>query len=97
MSYSGVSLSALLNCLDSVGSQKGRILTIMTNHPNKLNTALTCPSCVDKTFYFGYADKSSIRSIFCLIYKLFMELESASASYIMTRKIENQLVGAIET
>ncbi|OQD67118.1 hypothetical protein PENDEC_c046G07190 [Penicillium decumbens] len=68
-----------------------------TNHPDKLDPALTRPSRVDKTFYFGYADKSSIGSIFSLIYKPFIELESASASCITTRKMENQPTGAMET
>jgi chaperone BCS1 len=72
--HSGVSLSALLNCLDGVGAQEGRILIMTTNHPDKLDAALTRPSRVDKSFFFGYADKSSIGSIFSLIYKPFIEL-----------------------
>ena len=35
-----------------------------TNQPDKLDAALTRPSRVDKVFNFGYADKSSIESIF---------------------------------
>lgn len=97
MCHSGVPLSALLNCLDSVGAQEGRIFIMTTNHPDKLDAALTRPSCVDKMFNFGYADKSSIESIFCLIYKPFIELEFASVSYIKNRKLENQLAGAMKT
>ncbi|KAI2746737.1 hypothetical protein DTO013E5_52 [Penicillium roqueforti] len=97
VSHSGVSLSALLNCLDGVGAQEGRILIMTTNHPDKLDAALTRPSRVDKTFNFGYADTSSVESIFSLIYKPFIELEFASASCITTRKVENQPAGAMET
>ncbi|KAI3123585.1 hypothetical protein CBS147326_8623 [Penicillium roqueforti] len=68
-----------------------------TNHPDKLDAALTRPSRVDKTFNFGYADTSSVESIFSLIYKPFIELEFASASCITTRKVENQPAGAMET
>ncbi|KAJ5695364.1 hypothetical protein N7455_001732 [Penicillium solitum] len=35
-----------------------------TNHPDKLDAALTRPSRVDKMFNFGYADKSSIEAFF---------------------------------
>lgn len=41
--HSGVSLSALLNCLDGVGAQKGRVLIMTTNHPDELDAALTRP------------------------------------------------------
>ncbi|KAJ5328756.1 hypothetical protein N7452_009146 [Penicillium brevicompactum] len=92
--HSGVSFSALMNCLDGVGAQEGRILIMTTNHPDKMDAALTSPNRVDKMFHFGYADKSSIESILCLIYKPLIDLEFANVSCITTRKMENQPAGA---
>lgn len=71
--HSGVSLSALLNCLDGVGAQEGRILIMTTNHPDKLDAALTRPGRVDKKYCFGYAGRNSIESIFLLVYKPFID------------------------
>ena len=87
--YSGVSLSALLNCLDGVGAQEGRILIMTTNHPNKLDAALTRPGRVDKKYYFGYADKTSIKSIFSLVYKPFIDGGSAGfTSSLPAKKLD---------
>ncbi|KAK4862967.1 hypothetical protein LT330_010711 [Penicillium expansum] len=71
--HSVVSLSALLNCLDGIGAQEGRILIMTTNHPDKLDAALTRPGRVDKKYWFGYADRNSIESIFLLVYKPFID------------------------
>lgn len=94
--HSGISFSALMDCLDGVGAQEGRILIMTTNHPDKMDAALTRPNSVDKMFHFGYADKSSIESILRLIYKPLIDLEFANVSCITTRKMENQPAGAMK-
>ena len=43
----GVSLSALLNCLDGLLTPDGQIVFMTTNHPEKLDPALTRPGRVD--------------------------------------------------
>ncbi|KAJ5775549.1 uncharacterized protein N7511_000560 [Penicillium nucicola] len=87
--HSGVSLSALLNCLDGVGAQEGRILIMTTNHPNKLDAALTRPGRVDKKYYFGCADKIGVNSIFSLVYTPFIDGESAGfTSSLPAKKLD---------
>jgi chaperone BCS1 len=64
-----VSLSALLNVIDGVGSQEGRILIMTTNHIKRLDEALIRPGRVDKKVELGLADKEMTADIFRLIFK----------------------------
>lgn len=64
----GITLSALLNCLDGVGAHEGRILIMTTNHEDKLDEALKRPGRVDQKYYFGCADTSSIKQLFQMFY-----------------------------
>ena len=64
----GLSLSALLNCLDGVGAQEGRILIMTTNHEDNLDEALKRPGRVDQRYYFGYADTPTIKQLFEIFY-----------------------------
>ena len=50
-------LSGLLNTLDGVASQEGRILIMTTNHAEKLDDALIRPGRVDKKLEFRLSDK----------------------------------------
>ncbi|RGP75645.1 mitochondrial chaperone bcs1 [Fusarium longipes] len=65
---SRLSLSGLLNILDGVASQEGRILIMTTNHLEKLDKALIRPGRVDKIVQFGLADTDMSASIFRAIY-----------------------------
>ncbi|KAI7974034.1 hypothetical protein EIK77_000187 [Talaromyces pinophilus] len=65
----GVSLSGLLNVIDGVGSQEGRILIMSTNHIDHLDEALIRPGRVDKTIVFKCADKKIAAQLFCIIFK----------------------------
>ncbi len=51
------SLSALLNVLDGVGSQEGRVLIMTTNHAERLDTALIRPGRVDMKIELGYTNQ----------------------------------------
>lgn len=64
----GLTLSGLLNILDGVASQEGRVLIMTTNHPEKLDKALTRPGRVDMTVEFGLADGGMIAAIFRAIF-----------------------------
>lgn len=59
-----LSLSGLLNILDGVASQEGRILIMTTNHIDKLDKALIRPGRVDMTVEFGLADEYMTTNIF---------------------------------
>ncbi|TEY75111.1 hypothetical protein BOTCAL_0065g00120 [Botryotinia calthae] len=63
-----VSLSALLNVIDGVASQEGRILIMTTNHIEKLDEALIRPGRVDMTVHFDLATKDNMEQIFISIY-----------------------------
>jgi chaperone BCS1 len=72
MSKSGggkVSLSYLLNLIDGVGSQEGRILIMTTNHITRLDEALIRPGRVDKKVELGPADNRMTADLFCLVFK----------------------------
>ena len=64
-----VSLSALLNVIDGVASQEGRILIMTTNHITHLDKALIRPGRVDEKVELGLADKEMTADIFRLVFK----------------------------
>ncbi len=49
----GISLAGLLNALDGVASGTGRLLVMTSNHPERLDPALTRPGRVDTQECFG--------------------------------------------
>lgn len=63
-----LSLSGLLNILDGVASQEGRVLFMTTNHLEKLDKALIRPGRVDMVVKFDYADRDMTIAIFRAIY-----------------------------
>ncbi|PNP51918.1 hypothetical protein FNYG_15871 [Fusarium nygamai] len=60
----GVTLSGLLNVLDGVASQEDRVLIMTTNHPEKLDQALTRPGRIDMEVEFQLADRGIAKDIF---------------------------------
>lgn len=65
-----VSFSGLLNAIDGVASKEGRALIMTTNHPERLDEALTRPGRVDLHVRFAYADKKIIHGLFRAIYQV---------------------------
>jgi chaperone BCS1 len=63
-----LSLSGLLNILDGVASQEGRVLIMTTNHVEKLDKALIRPGRVDMIVKFDKADRGMTAAIFKAIY-----------------------------
>jgi mitochondrial chaperone BCS1 len=57
-------LSGLLNVLDGVGSQEGRIVIMTTNHPEALDSALTRPGRIDTKVYLGNISQQSSKEMF---------------------------------
>ncbi|EDN04866.1 predicted protein [Histoplasma mississippiense (nom. inval.)] len=68
-SQGNVSLSALLNALDGVSSQEGRLLIMTTNHIERLDNALIRPGRVDRKVLFQLADKKMSSRLFCAVFK----------------------------
>ncbi|KAF4811030.1 putative mitochondrial chaperone BCS1-B [Colletotrichum tropicale] len=63
-----LSLSGLLNLLDGVASQEGRILIMSTNHVENLDKALIRPGRVDMTVHFTSADTQITAAIFRTVF-----------------------------
>ncbi|EDN02518.1 predicted protein [Histoplasma mississippiense (nom. inval.)] len=68
-SQGNVSLSALLNALDGVSSQEGRLLIMTTNHIERLDDALIRPGRVDRQVLFQLADHKMSSRLFCTVFK----------------------------
>lgn len=77
-----LSLSGLLNILDGVASQEGRVLIMTTNHVEKLDSALIRPGRVDSIIEFGLADSGMISAIFRAI---FAPLEADASPKALSR------------
>lgn len=64
----GISLSGLLNAIDGVATQEGRILIMTTNHPEKLDPALIRPGRVDRQVEFRMTRRAETRELFVRMY-----------------------------
>lgn len=88
-----ISLSALLNILDGVASQEGRVLIMTTNHLDKLDAALIRPGRVDMTIKFDLANAQMMTTIFRSIFAT-LEGDTApqSSSFGVTIRTPNKVV-----
>ncbi|KAF8906321.1 P-loop containing nucleoside triphosphate hydrolase protein [Gymnopilus junonius] len=68
LSTSKVSLSGLLNALDGVGAQEGRILFATTNKYSSLDPALCRPGRMDIHVHFKLASKYQARELYRCFY-----------------------------
>jgi mitochondrial chaperone BCS1 len=88
-----LSLSGLLNILDGVASQEGRVLIMTTNHLDKLDKALIRPGRVDMTVKFDRADGGMISAIFRAI---FAELEGDEAPKDLASSVSSPMSAEAE-
>ncbi len=58
-----VSFSGLLNALDGVGAQEGRIVVLTTNHRERLDPALIRPGRIDVEIELGNADAEQLQGM----------------------------------
>jgi mitochondrial chaperone BCS1 len=58
-----VSFSGLLNALDGVGAQEGRIVVLTTNHRERLDPALIRPGRIDVDVELGLASKAQLAGL----------------------------------
>ncbi|KAK8064698.1 Mitochondrial chaperone BCS1 [Apiospora phragmitis] len=65
---SDCTLSGLLNVLDGVVAQQGRIVLMMTNREAGLDEALTRPGRIDKKIYLGLIGAAAARQMFVRMY-----------------------------
>lgn len=64
----GCSLAGVLNVLDGVASQEGRIVLMTSNFADKLDRALVRPGRVDQMIYLGNILRSSTEKMFLRMY-----------------------------
>lgn len=64
-----LTLSGLLNAIDGVSSQEGRVLIMTTNHIEHLDEALIRPGRVDRKLFFRLADKDMCTRLFRTIFE----------------------------
>jgi len=65
---SNLTLSGLLNALDGVFNNDGRILIMTTNHPEVLDRALIRPGRIDMRIEFAYCNHQQIIDIFKIMF-----------------------------
>ena len=85
VNLSSVTLSGLLNVLDGVVSPHGRVLIMTSNHPEKLDPALTRSGRVDMKISLGPCGLHQIRELFQIYFK--EDLPSAAAKLLDSCKI----------
>ncbi|KAJ3117643.1 hypothetical protein HDU96_006073 [Phlyctochytrium bullatum] len=59
-----VTISGLLNALDGLAAQEGRLIFLTTNHLDHLPPALLRPGRCDRRFLFDYADAATLERLF---------------------------------
>ncbi|EDN05939.1 predicted protein [Histoplasma mississippiense (nom. inval.)] len=85
-SQGNVSLSALLNALDGVSSQEGRLLIMTTNHIERLDDALIRPGRVERKVLFQLADEKMSSRLFCTVFKRSDEDDSNPEKRLMQKR-----------
>lgn len=63
-----VSFSGLLNALDGVAAQEGRIVVLTTNHREKLDPALIRPGRIDVAVELGNASRAQLQGLLLRFY-----------------------------
>lgn len=62
-----VTMSELLNAIDGLGAQTGRLLFMTTNHPERLDAALIRDGRIDRKYHLGKATLAMAKRIFLSI------------------------------
>jgi hypothetical protein len=65
-----INLSFLLNLMDGVVEQDGRVVVITTNHPEKLDPALIRPGRIDMRIDFTRCTTQTLREMLAFVYGL---------------------------
>jgi chaperone BCS1 len=74
----GPTLSCLLNALDGITPPHGRVLVMTTNHPEKLDAALTRPGRIDMIVALEMCSPDIVIKLYKLYYKKSLDDETVS-------------------
>jgi mitochondrial chaperone BCS1 len=94
-----VSFSGLLNALDGVGAQEGRIVVLTTNHRERLDAALIRPGRIDVEVELSLATAAQLKGLFLRFHPQAQSLaEGLAAGYpdraLSPAQIQQILIGA---
>jgi mitochondrial chaperone BCS1 len=94
-----VSFSGLLNAIDGVAAQEGRLVVLTTNHREKLDPALIRPGRIDKQIELNNAGAAQAKALFLRFFPedalLAQELEAAYGdSGLSPASIQQSLIGS---
>lgn len=78
-----LTLSYILNLIDGVLEQPGRIMIITTNHPDKLDKALLRPGRIDMKIHFGKCSKRTCSEILELYFNKKLD-ETSMPDHLLT-------------
>ncbi|KAL8314328.1 hypothetical protein RB593_008111 [Gaeumannomyces tritici] len=84
-------LSGLLNVLDGVASQEGRIVLMTSNMADKLDPALVRPGRIDRKIFLGNISQESARLMFLRMYR------PAEGANVPGSEVEKGAMGAGES
>ncbi|KAJ3452842.1 putative atpase [Anaeramoeba flamelloides] len=87
-----VSFSGLLNALDGVGVQEGRLFFLTTNHIERLSPALIRPGRVDKKIEFQKADQDQVERLFLKFFEGFPKLAKQFAEKVPMDRMSMALI-----
>ncbi|KAJ7637566.1 P-loop containing nucleoside triphosphate hydrolase protein [Mycena polygramma] len=68
-SRGGVTLSGLLNMIDGIGSEEGKLFFATTNHVDRLDPALMRPGRIDRRIRYTLATRAQARGLFERVFK----------------------------
>ena len=93
-----ISLSGLLNIIDGVASQEGRVLIMTTNHIEKLDKALLRPGRIDVKVQFELATQAHAESLFMQIYSVAEQTLKSSddIAEALNGKVARHEIGSME-
>lgn len=86
-SRSGVSFSGLLNAIDGVAAQEGRVLVMTTNHPERLDPALIRAGRADRHVELGPVPASVAAELFLRFFPGETALAESFAARLGARRI----------
>ncbi|KAI8391647.1 P-loop containing nucleoside triphosphate hydrolase protein [Radiomyces spectabilis] len=76
-----ITFSGLLNAIDGVAAQEGRILCMTTNHIEKLDSALIRPGRIDVRVHFGNATQDQAHELFTKFYPSIADISSLAKAF----------------
>ena len=86
-----VSFSGLLNAIDGVAAQEGRVVFMTTNHRDVLDPALIRPGRIDVAFELSFAGREELRR---MIERFFPDVDETKLCEVLALYEENTLTPA---